>query len=31
MKIVNARRLQQPEPFECAAEALIELALGDIN
>jgi hypothetical protein len=29
MKIVNARGLQQPGPFESAVEALIGLALGD--
>ena len=29
MKIVDARGLQHPEPFERAVEALTELALGD--
>ena len=29
MKIVDARGLQPPEPFERAVEALSELALGD--
>lgn len=29
MKIVDARGLQPPEPFERVVEALTELALGD--
>ena len=29
MKIVDARGLQHPEPFERVVEALTELALGD--
>lgn len=29
MKIVDARGLQHPEPFERVVEALSELALGD--
>jgi uncharacterized protein (DUF2249 family) len=29
MKIVDARGLQQPEPFERVVDALSELALGD--
>ena len=29
MKIVDARGLQSPEPFERVVEALSELALGD--
>ena len=29
MKIVDARGLQQPEPFEGVVDALTELALGD--
>ena len=29
MKIVDARAMQHPEPFERVVEALTELALGD--